>query len=578
MIYHCRAAQFSCEPRSSAIAPSHVLRRAAAGILAILSFSAVPSTGVGQSTGGRSEVYAGSGLESYLRYLQTVGKSAPTVWSLRGLSPGEVDAIAPSDSLHPWQARYELGKRSHSGFGWDVIRPKVGFIFNSAYPFGSNDGPVWAGKGLTSWAQTGVAARWGYLSAKLAPIAFRSQNQEFLLMANGQVGGQVFADGQFPGSIDRPQRFGDAPYSRFDLGESMLRADVAGVAAGVSTESQWWGPTVEFPYVLGNNAGGFPHAFFGTSKPANIGVGHAHGRLVYGYLNQSPYSPVKGEDYFQSFTQPGTVRFMAGLIGVLQIRGIPGLELGGARFFHTTRDSSGVKSSDLTLPFQNLLKRRIAPEGDTLFGGDRSILQNQLASAFFRWAPPRSGMEVYGEYGREDFSADLRDFLLEPDHSSTVSVGFRKAWLERLGTSLKALRAEFFTYEAPAGTRTRGEGLIYLHQPLLQGHTLRGQMLGANTGAGSGSAQKIAVERYSLNGGLQAFISRVTQRETLARYATGPALADNADIQYSLGAELTRFIGLFDVTGRLVLTSEPNRNFDSGKSNVNFALIFRQGF
>src|SRR3954471_18800934 len=54
-----------------------------------------------QTGGGRAEVFAGSEFESYLRYLQTLGKSKSTTWSIRGFSPREIDALAPTDSVHP---------------------------------------------------------------------------------------------------------------------------------------------------------------------------------------------------------------------------------------------------------------------------------------------------------------------------------------------------------------------------------------------------------------------------------------------------------------------------------------------
>ena len=195
------------------------------------------------SAGGRGEVFVGSEFESYLRYLQTLGKSAPSVWSIRGPSPGQLDALAPSDSIHPWGRRYNFRNRTKTVFIVDLIRPTVGFVANTSYPFGSNDGVIWAGKGLTAWAQAGLAARLGPFSATFAPVAFRSQNSEFELMDNGQIGDLKFADGQFPLEIDKPQRFGNTPYSRFDFGESTLRVDVVGIGAGISTASQWWGPT-----------------------------------------------------------------------------------------------------------------------------------------------------------------------------------------------------------------------------------------------------------------------------------------------------------------------------------------------
>lgn len=532
-----------------------------------------------QVLGGRSEIFAGSEFESYLRYLQTLGKSKPAVWSIRPLSPDQIDRLMPSDTIHPWAQRYDFTPQKHSGFWYEFIRPTTGIIGNTSYPFGGNDGAIWAGKGLTAWAQAGVEMRWGPLSATFAPIAFRASNSAFELMDNGKTGVLKYGDGQFAGEIDKPQRFGAGAYSRADLGESTLRIDGAGLTAGVSTASQWWGPTTEFAYLLSNNAGGFPHVFLGTGKPANIGFGTVHGQVHYGYLYQSPFSAATGKSYFQDFEHAGKVRFMAGLIGVMTIKAVPGLEFGGARFFHAATDSTGITSNNIGLPWQNLLKSRLKAADTVVFGDRRSLVENQLASVWFRWAPPSAGMEIYGEYGREDFSADVRDFMLEPDHSSTFNLGVRKAWQK--GTRINAFRGEVFSYEAPSSGRTRGEGLIYLHQPLVQGHTYRGQLLGANVGVGSGLAYLFAFERFTQGGKLKIFTSRVTQREASTRgpqYSTGPALAKPVEVERSLGAELSRFVGPFDVSGRVVLTSDMNRYFLSDKSNANFALTIRQGF
>lgn len=572
----CPVARVVLRPGGTRAVP---LRATIASLVILAASAAVPGAPAHaqSNAGGRSEVFAGSELESYLRYLQTAGKSPSYTWSIRGFSPSEVDALVSSDARHPWAARYSLGRQTRSGFTWDYIRPTLGFSVNSAYPFGGNDGAVWTGKGLTTTFQAGVAARWGPFSATLAPVAFRAENQSFPLLANGLSGRLRFADGQFPYRIDRPQRFGTQPYTRVDLGESTLRVDVAGVGAGVSTASQWWGPTTVYPYVLGNNAGGFPHAFIGTSRPASIGIGTLHGRLVYGTLDQSPYSTVTGADYFESFDLPGKRRFMAGLVGVAQIRGVRGLEIGGTRFFHAANEENGFSADNLRLPLQNVFKRRLKQEDTVLLGDNTSLRENQLASLFLRWAPPGSGFEVFGEYGREDFAADLRDLLLEPDHAATTNLGFRKAWLSP--TVMNAIRAEVFTFEASAGTRTRGEGSIYLHAPLRQGHTNRGQMLGANVGPGSGSAQMFAVDRFTARGRMTAFVSRVTNREVQSLgYVTGSPIDKPVDVQNSLGAELARFIGPFDVTGKAVLTSNLNRNFRSDRVNGTVALVVRQDF
>jgi len=527
------------------------------------------------NAGGRNEVFAGSDLESYLRYLQTSEKATPYPWSIRSFSPSEIDAIAVADSTHPWAARFSLGKQSSTGFSWDYIRPRLTFYLNTSYAFGGNDGTVWQGKGLTTAFQSGVSGRWGPLSGTLAPIAFRAENQSFPLMPNGETTRLRFADGQFPLMIDLPQRFGTAPYSRIDIGESTLRADLYGLALGISTASQWWGPTQNFPYVLGNNAGGFPHVFFGTSKPANLWLAKFHARVVYGELDQSQFSSVVGPKYFENFGLAGRRRFMAGLVALIQPRGAPGLEIGGARFFHAALDSSGVSSHNLGLPFQQIFKFSLKKESDTaVFGDTRALKENQLASLYIRWAPPGSGLDIYGEYGREDHSANKRDLLMQIDHSATQNFGIRKAWFAP--GRINAVRAEVFNYESPAGSRTRGEGQIYLHGILRQGHTNRGQLLGADVGLGSGSAQTVAYDRYTRSGKLTAFFTRTVAHEARTLYRSGAPTENAMDVMNSFGAEMTRFFGPLDVTARATFTGELNRNLRGDQSNGNFMLSVRQ--
>lgn len=560
-----------------------MIRRVNVFALAIFSLLAPTAARAQGNVGGRNEVFAGSELESYLRYLQTLGKSQSYPFSIRAFSPQEIDRLAAADTAHPWARRYDLQKRQHQGLEWSIVRPTVSAYLNTAFPYGGNDGPVWQGKGLTSSIQGGISARWKYFSGILAPVAFRSENQQFALMRNGEVGFLAFADGQLPTYIDRPQRFGVDPYSQLDWGQSEIRFDGFGVAAGVSTANQWWGPTNNFPYILGNNAAGFKHFFFGTSHPADLWIAKLHARLVYGQLDQSPYSSVTGPDYFVSFAEPGQKRFMAGLVASFEPRGMPGLEIGGARFFHGPTDRLGYWFSihDLKLPLQGLYKYRLPQESDTaILGGTQALKENQLASVFLRWAPPGSGFEVYGEYGREDHSLDKRDLVVEPDHSSAWNMGFRKAWLDAAGRMMHGVRGEMLTYESSAGTRTSGEAQTYVHGVMRQGHTERGQMLGADVGAASGSAGEFAYDLYSLRGRLTGFIRRQVAHE--ARYPTvyrrGGRLFRPVDVMNSIGGEVNRFFGSFEVLARLTLTDDLNRYFLADQSNANFALQVKRGF
>lgn len=169
----------------------------------------LPSILHSQSAGGRTEVFAGSVFESYLRYLQTLGKAPAAQWSIRGFSLSEIDARAPRNDVHPWAHRYSFRRDSASHI--DLVRPSVQVIENTSFPFGGNDGPLWAGKGITAAVEAGVTGEWGPLSIRLAPIAFTAQNASFDLYDNGQTGALEFANGQFYRQVDLPQRFGCSP-------------------------------------------------------------------------------------------------------------------------------------------------------------------------------------------------------------------------------------------------------------------------------------------------------------------------------------------------------------------------------
>src|SRR5205814_1397494 len=131
--------------------------------------------------------------------------------------------------------------------------------------------------------------------------------------------------------------------------------------------------------------------------------------------------------------------FATGAVGDFQFRHPRGLEIGGARFFHTPWNRGTVGDVPWTRVFQAILKDRLR-SSPTNPNGDSP--DNQLASAFFRWAFAPTGLEVYGEFGREDHSADVRDLAAEPDHDSAYLLGLQRARLSVTAGSISVFRAE----------------------------------------------------------------------------------------------------------------------------------------
>ena len=525
-------------------------RRVLAAVLLLC--AAAKREAAGQHGGGAADIFAGGELENYLRYLQTLGEVPLYPWGARAFSPVELDHLVPADTAHPWAARYDFATRP--SFAW--VTPVAHARINTTFPFGYNEGPVWAGRGLTLDVEGGFAVRRGVLSLTVAPLAFVAQNARFTLMSNGLTGALAYADGSRPYEIDRPQRFGDGVYARIDPGQSTLRVDWHAIAAGVTTANQYWGPATEFPIMLGNNAPGFPHAFLGTAQPVDLWLFRVHGRLIWGRLSQSAFSPE---------TTAAGIRFGTGIVLDFTSRWVPGLELGATRFSHQPWPAGGPSLSDLL----HMLR---TGEGN---GTTNALEDNQLATAFFRWVLPHSGFEVYGEYGRDDYNADFRDFIEEPDHIGGYTIGFRKATRRRDGRLL-AVRAEIQNLQFSRLAQGRGWAPFYTHTRVRQGHTQLGQVLGSEAGVG-GAGGVVAIESYSPRGRWTWSWTRILRQQRGDPSGAGPPDARGVDVQNALAVERLAFRGRYDLLARATAIYELNRDFTHDAFNLNLIVGVQAG-
>lgn len=532
-------------------------------LFTLLAVAAVPLPAqVGQTGAWVPDISVNSELERYLRILQVGGVVPLYPWSLRGFSPAELDRFAPIDTAHPWAGRYPLHADTAGGVRVKLIRPESRLIYNSAFPYGYNDGAVWAGRGITAVMQAGLIARYGPVSLQVAPIAFWAQNRHFDLVPNRLTGRRAFADPISPGNIDLPQRFGDEAYGRVDLGQSFLRVDLRGATMGVSTANQQWGPALQHPVVLGNNAAGFPHAYVGTSSPVSIGIGRVHGRLVWGRLGQSEYSSVGGTD---------ATRFMAGAVGIFTPRGIDGLEVGVARFYHMPWDSLGRRALK---PLESFTKINL-PVMHGSVDDNRTDRANQIASVFARWIVPNSGMEIYGEFGREDHNWDFGDFILQPDHISAYTIGFQKH-LRWFAPQFISVRGEVMNSLQTHIAQERPQSPFYWHGIIRQGHTQRGQLLGSGAGY-SGGGSVLAADAYNESGRWTLEWSRTRVHEA-GRLIIPRADSRASGVMHSLGAEVLWFRGPVDLQGGMRVVYNLSQYFASNAVGFNANLGMRLGF
>jgi hypothetical protein len=505
----------------------------------------------------------GSEYEDYLRVLQVAGLLELRPWSIRGFSPGAITRMATADSAGPWALRKNFRTDKLT-----VGSMHLGAIVNTNFPYGANDGPVWAGRGITLVAGGGVAGHLGPLSFSLSPKAFVASNAAFDLVPNGQSGSLAYNNGSFPTRVDYPQRFGAKSYSRLDPDASGIRFDSRFLSLGVSTGNEWIGPATEYPFLLGTNAPGFPHLFAGTGEPLNLWLARVQARVIWGKLYQSDFSPVSGSTHYLSVAESGTERLMASSEIVLLPRGIPGLEFGFARFIHVPYRVGEPSASFWKKPFKTFFLRNEYAQGDSL-GAD-----NQLASAFFRWVFPHSGFELYGERGYEDQFYDFRDFLQDPDNEREYMLGFQKI-LRRSTGSLDVLKTELSNYQLPSIARVRLQGLIYVHGILRQGHTNRGQLLGVSAGVGAAAASTISWTRYSPRGRTSFLLRRIVQDQANVFAANGTVTPALSDVTVSAGAERMRFGRRVDLGVKAELMEDFNHNFSKNVPNLNLQVTAR---
>ena len=150
-------------------------------------------------------------------------------------------------------------------------------------------------------------------------------------------------------------------------------------------------------------------------------------------------------------------------------------------------------------------------------------------------------------------------------------LGFQKT-LHKTTTSLDVLKMELINYQWPTIERVRFEGQIYLHGILRQGHTNRGQLLGAYPGVGAAAGSVISWTRYS-SSGRSAFTFRRIDRGDVGDFAgTGVVNPHPSDVIVAVGAERMRFGRWVDYGAKIEAMQDYNRNFAKDVPNLNLQL------
>jgi hypothetical protein len=211
--------------------------------------------------------------------------------------------------------------------------------------------------------------------------------------------------------------------------------------------------------------------------------------------------------------------------------------------------------------------------------------ENQVASAFFRWAVPHSGIEVYGEYYREDFAVEPRRFAQYPDDYAMYVLGLHHARRIAPGR-IRAFRFEIANGEISSSNRLErgsatdsgyklgGPQPPYLHGAVIQGHTNNGLFLGSPEAYG-GAAWRLGVDEYDAHGRSSISLERRLRLDWLP--GTSATTAPPPDLLYAVRAERMRFVGSREYSVTIIPMIDLNHNLKAGHDlfNLSVALSVR---
>lgn len=423
----------------------------------------------------------------------------------------------------------------------ELLPIEASVLRNSSFPRSTNDAAGWHGVGWNLAGSAGVRANLGFLTANIAPEVFYQQNLDYNFVPSTFPGLSEFAN-PYHADIDLPTRFGGASLTTISPGQSFLQASAGPFAVTAGTENMWIGSADVYPIVLSYTAPGFPHLRIGTRKPLDLKIARLEFQLFGGSVSES--------DYYDGASDNDSHYFTTTMI-VIEPSFVRGLHLGIARAYHDTAHATGQ-----SVGFY-LSRLGETPFGN-LAGGNR--VGNAIGVVLARWVLPESGFEVYAEWSREDTFGDLRDILREPDWTQAYVLGFQKVFAKP--SRLIRFYGELIHLGESAPSRAgRGFFSYYTHQTVTQGHTNKGQLLGAAIGPGS-DAQLVGLDIFSGSGRSAVRVERIRHDDdTYLRTFARRYGESRHDAEINLTASHLRFLGPLEIEGAFTLVRRYDRDF-----------------
>ena len=353
------------------------------------------------------------------------------------------------------------------GFKYKIFGPEWFNSYNTAAPYGQNDGALWQGRGYNTSLTTGARLESYGFEVTFKPQISWMENKGFETNPGVYPNpySYSFHSGTVHQDIDIVQRYGDSSLFNFDWGDSEIRWTWHSLTFGFGTQNPWLGPAYLNPMLGSNNAAGYPKFDAGIRETKvvipyfDLNVGTIEGRIWLGQLTES--------NYFDN-NESNNKRMLTAMSASYKPSFIPGFTFGLNRIFLTYWRNEN---------FKYILRLFTDSHSNgTLTNND----EDQKASLFAEWAFPKNNFIVYFEYGFDDFSGHKK---ANPFHTGIYTVGIKQ--IIPLPNNLTSIvNFEWNNFEMSQDFQLQWIYLgYYAHHFVTQGYTQRGELLGAGTGS-----------------------------------------------------------------------------------------------
>jgi hypothetical protein len=366
----------------------------------------------------------------------------------------------------------------------------VNFImeYSSHHPYSRNNGSMIPSRGYQQLISFGFHAELGPLSKQFKPESVYAENRDFEGFPDSHYGAiwsrRYSALWNY---IDMPERFGENAYKKSLFGQSSIRLNYSGLSLGLSSENIWWGPSVRNSIMMSNQAQGFNHITFNTTRPVKTFIGNFEWQVVTGRLESSGFRPpVPGQTVgISNYYNPkkDDWRFYQGLTLTYSPKWIDGLSLGVIRWVQTYGEFA-TKNRDYFPVFAVLFRDG---SGSNAFDYIYDAEIDQAAGIFGRWVWQDAKAEIYGELNYNDAKYNLRDLMLYSDHARAYTVGINKVFQKNLTSKIYKFSYERTRMQQTSSRLLRNVGSWYEHSKVRHGYTNNGEVMGAGIGPGSNS-------------------------------------------------------------------------------------------